>query len=141
MKPVLQTITGTRGNCFAACLASIFEVPLEDIPDFHDGAENDTPEAVNLAWWQNMRAWLRGRGYGTILLTFTDPAQWQSLCLDGYHIVSGKSGRAVGELLHATVWYDGKLVHDPHPDQTGIIAPLEMDLLYPLDPAVLRLKR
>lgn len=33
MIPVLQTRHGLGGNCLAACLASIFEVPLESIPE------------------------------------------------------------------------------------------------------------
>jgi hypothetical protein len=28
MRPVTQTRTGSVGNCFAACLASILETPL-----------------------------------------------------------------------------------------------------------------
>lgn len=33
MKRIFQTKRGLGGNCLAACLASIFEVPLESIPD------------------------------------------------------------------------------------------------------------
>ena len=33
MKRVFQTKRGLGGNCLAACLASIFEVPLESMPD------------------------------------------------------------------------------------------------------------
>lgn len=140
MKPIMQTVTGIKGNCFAACLASLFETPLEGIPDFHEAPEGADADTVNACWYKNMRAWLNSRGFGHIILTFTDATQWQSLCLDGYHIVSGKSGRDVGNLLHATVWHNGKMVHDPHPDQTGILAPMEIDLIYPLDAAAFRLK-
>jgi hypothetical protein len=41
MKPIYQTRFGgseapgeEQGNCFAACLASVFECALEDVPDF-----------------------------------------------------------------------------------------------------------
>lgn len=34
MIPVIQSRIGTNGNCMAACLASILEMPLASVPDF-----------------------------------------------------------------------------------------------------------
>ena len=134
MKPVMQTTTGPRGNCMSACLASIFEVPIEAVPNFYELAGDGAGP-----WWQAVRDWLKPRGFGVITLTFEDAALWDSLCLDGYHIVSGKSPRIEGS-FHATVWHAGSMVHDPHPAQTGIAAPETLDLLYPLSPATLRVE-
>ena len=47
-------------------------------------------------------------------------------------IVSGRGHRGY---MHATVWRGGKMVHDPHPDSTGIDEPLEMDIFVAIDPS------
>jgi hypothetical protein len=130
VKPVIQTVTGTSGNCMSACFASIFELPISEVPNFCDVGADDA------AWWNACRAWLRTQGFGIITLTFTDAAQWKSLCLEGFHIVAGPSPRLEG-MQHATVWHEGAMVHDPHPDQTGIVRPETLDMLYPLDPSAL----
>lgn len=132
MKPVMQTVTGPTGNCMGACLASILEVPIEAVPNFFDAGPDDTD------WWNALRVWLRKFGLSIITLTFTEAAQWRWLRLSGYHIVSGPSPRLEG-MHHATVWHDGAMVHDPHPDGTGIVKPETLDMLYLLDPSRLQL--
>lgn len=53
MKPVFQTRTGTNGDCWAACLASIFEVSLEEVAQC----------AANLPdWAEQTELWLGKRG-------------------------------------------------------------------------------
>lgn len=126
MKPVMQTITGTSGNCMGACLASILELPIEAVPNFFEAGPDDTD------WWNALRSWLRRYGLGIITLTFENPAQWMHLRLAGYHIVSGPSPRLEG-MHHATVWHQGRMVHDPHPDGTGIVKPETLDMLYLID--------
>jgi hypothetical protein len=128
MTPVMQTVTGRGGNCFAACLASILELPITAVPNFFDLAPDEPGP-----WWKAVRDWLRPRGFGIITLSFEDAKSWDELCLDGYHIVSGKSPRLEGA-HHSTVWHRGRMVHDPHPDQSGIPAPVTLEMLYPLDP-------
>lgn len=132
MKPVMQTVTGRGGNCFAACLASILELPITDVPNFFDLAPDEPGP-----WWKVVRDWLRPHGFGIITIAFEKAESWDELCLDGYHIVSGKSPRMEGA-HHSTVWYRGRMVHDPHPDQSGIPAPETLELLYPIDPGRLR---
>lgn len=141
MKPVTQTVTGRQGNCYAACLASMFEIDIDEVPDFHRGVLQDMEQTeINRIWNLNVRWWLRDTfGMGVIVLTFTDAAQWENLWLQGYHIVSGTSPREAG-LLHATVWHEGKMVHDPHPEPQGTLDLQVIDMLYPLDPSKLKLK-
>lgn len=133
MKPVMQTVTGTSGNCMAACLASVLELPIEAVPNFCDAGPDDTD------YWNACRAWLRQFGLGIITMTFTSPAQWRTLRLSGHHIVSGPSPRIDG-MHHATVWHKGAMVHDPHPDQTGILAPEDMCMLYLVEPTALAIR-
>ena len=117
MIPVMQSVTGTRGNCFSACLASLFELPLSDVPNFFDLAGDDDAK-----WWAAVRDWLRPRGFGVMFLSLSDPAHLA--LFEGWQIVCG----------------DGKMVHDPHPSQCGIIAPDGVDMIYPLCPAALMVR-
>lgn len=123
MTPVMQTVTGPRGNCMSACFASVFDLPISDVPNFYEITSDDA------GWWLAVRKWLAARGFGILDITFEEEAQWQHLQLSGAHIVSGPSPRGAG-MFHATVWQDGRLVHDPHPDQTGIVKPEVISLLY-----------
>ena len=130
MKPVMQTVNGRHGNCMSACLASIFECDISDVPNFYAIAGDD-----DAMWWGAVRDWLRPKGFGIMFLELRDPAHLSMF--DGWMIVSGKSTRG---LDHATVWKDGKMIHDPHPSNEGLVTPDGVDMIYPLDPARLYLK-
>jgi len=123
--PVHQTKFGVGGNCFAACLASLFEVPLESMPDFCESGTND-------GWWRSVRMWLAGRGYGVMCVGCSGSEWLENFA--GWLIVSGKSDRG---LDHATLWREGIMKHDPHPSGTGLVEFEAVDLLYPLDPSKL----
>lgn len=124
MIPVTQTSFGQQGNCFSACLASLFECDISEVPNFTECGES--PEE----FWAAAKAWLFERGWGLVGIALNEefgPEQ-----LDGYLIVVGKSARG---LDHATLWHQGQMIHDPHPDRSGILKPEACDLLYPLDPS------
>lgn len=59
MQPVKQTINGIGGNCFPACIASILELSLDDVPHFFRGSAggNWTQEQ-----WDHLRSWAEGGG-------------------------------------------------------------------------------
>lgn len=129
MKPVTQTITGEKGNCFPACLASLFEIPIQEIPNFIEAG----PDAED--FWSAARAWLRERGWG--ILPINLGTGFGPECLHGYQMVWGTSPRG---RTHATIWKDGVMVHDPHPDQSGLSTVEGADLLYPLDAGAMMLR-
>jgi hypothetical protein len=107
MKPVDQTSFGAyEGNCFSACVASILELDLDDVPFFM--GEEDWSEAL-LKWCEDRR----------IAVDFSTqfPAPAGEIC-----IVGGESPRHPTR-WHAVIMRDGALVHDPHPDRTGIVGP------------------
>lgn len=106
MKPVYQTRTGMEGNCFAASIASLFELPLEDVPDWRD-----TP-----GWYADFHNWILKRYnlYPMILDAPTVKPPWGP-----YYLVWGKSPRG---LEHTCVGRNDQIVHDPHPDGDGIEA-------------------
>ncbi len=104
MKPVTQSRVGEDGTCFRACVASIMEVPEKAVPDFGAFGNDE-------CWWTDIQAWLAKAGlqYRRVPIDGAKPV--------GYSTIEGVSPRGG---LHACVAYDGKLVHDPHPqDGTG----------------------
>jgi len=115
MKPVMQTLfydkDGT-GNCFEACLASIFEIDLKDVPNFH----GDT-------WFKDFWEWLKIKGYTSYGSLYDEGIGDYKGGVDGFFIVAGESPRGTHiRGGHAVVYKNGKLVHDPHPDGTGVVS-------------------
>jgi hypothetical protein len=110
MTPVTQTRVGEEvGNCFAACLASILDLEMADIPEF------STDEDL---WLHDVQQWLATRGLYYVQMAPTDPGL-QSAFENGtlYHTIEGTSPRG-GQ--HACVGENGEIVWDPHPnDGTG----------------------
>ena len=125
---VNQTVTGKTGNCFSACLASVFAMPIEEVPNFFDVAGEDA-----IAWWDAIRDWLKPLGYGIISVSAKE-----IINLPGLLIVGGEADRGN---YHATIWENGVMVHDPHPSKSGLISVESIDLLYPLDPGAMKLFR
>lgn len=57
MRPVTQTKFGQgTGNCFSACVASIFELDLQYVPDFCLAYDIDT-------WWSEFSNWCARFGF------------------------------------------------------------------------------
>lgn len=113
MNPVEQTRSGERGNCYAACIASIFECSIDDVFDaFVEIDKGDDGKH----WWTLTQEWAHERGYRAEFAWAKDldapPA--------GYSIIGGPSPRGT-KGGHSCVALDGQLVHDPHPDKTGIL--------------------
>lgn len=111
--PVDQTISGRlpsgqlTGNCFPACIASILGLPLNKVPFFSTESGKVQLEQAS--------KWLRGRGIKLVQIPSThQPPR------DAYYMVSGQSPR-FPSANHMVVGRNGKIVHDPHPDRTGII--------------------
>jgi hypothetical protein len=125
MKPVFQKHTDSSqprlGDCLSACVASILELSLEEVPHFCH------PEAN---WPHNYRDWFGDRGLVAIELKWppavNDVKMRMSLPLGTYFIAHGISPR--GPWQHAVVaviddsdpqgW---SIVHDPHPAGGGLI--------------------
>jgi hypothetical protein len=108
MKPVFQTKMGDPGgNCFQACVASVLEVPLSEVPDFM----NDTPAEEE--WTTAFSAWVESCGFHAFLLAGDDV---RPMLRDGAFggapvIVCGDHPKG----KHACVYVNGELAHDPNP--------------------------
>jgi hypothetical protein len=128
MIPVDQTRFGDPdGNCLAACLATLLELPLDEVPHF-----------AGEGWQYRLAHWLGAHGLWALRFappqpsSLDDAAAWLDETVPGWCIVSGQAPRG---LLHATVWQGGELVHDPHPSRDGILDVEDVLVLVPLDPA------
>lgn len=110
MKPVHQTIFGEKkGNCLQACLSSIFGVPIYSFPHF---------QSEKSGWYEAFSQHMIERfGLQPVELEISDSPGWLWIP-KGYHLVNGKSPR--GDFYHSVVGKNGNIVHDPHPDGTGL---------------------
>ena len=109
MIPVMQTTFGgkddpfeVQGNCIAACLASIFEIALTDVPDI----------AADGNWYLNIQEWLAPRNLCLVPMNYEPgPLAWATW---GFAMIGTKSPRINGGHLVVTKGFG--VVHDPHPD-------------------------
>jgi len=124
MIPRHQTIFGKRGNCYAACIASILELPLEIVPNFCEHRD----------WQQRSKAWLAERGLGIVTISYASvfPFPDGSFPLpSGYCILSGLGPRGY---RHCCVGFEDKVVFDPHPSGAGLVKPDEIEYFVILNP-------
>lgn len=102
MIPIQQTVRGVLGNCFAACVASITELPLESMPNHFKNGDGD----VEARWLDEWNEFLKPYGLGMI---------WADAMFS-----RTPAGYAIAEMEvqdhhcnHAVVCLDGEIVHDP----------------------------
>jgi len=121
MIPVMQTKMHdpphSFGNCMWASIASITDIPLDEFPEIFD-VDGDSITADGKTWGTAMRQTLDRYGFEYMGCQPYERACELSSGVDGYFVVGGESPR--GGCGHAVVFKNGKMVHDPHPDGTGI---------------------
>jgi hypothetical protein len=110
MIPVNQTILHTettKGNCLAANIASILDIAT--VPNF----------AESRYWERDLNQWLADNHKLYYLeLPITEHNKWVVEQSEIHHLIHGPSPR--GEFWHSVVGKRGVMVHDPHPDKTGL---------------------
>ena len=112
MKPVFQTKFGgigdpvdEQGDCIRACLASIFEIEMDDVPSFLTGTDL---EADFHPWYERMNVWLATRNLCLVTVEHGRQAgMW------GFAMLGTESPRIKGGHLVVVKGFD--VVHDPHP--------------------------
>lgn len=127
MIEVQQTILKPpTGNCHAACIASILELPLRAVPSLYDGADADGYDRD--AAYKRQHDWLHGLGLNLLYVECNDDSQekWPGWCPDGYWIATHESPSKVN---HSTVWLGEDLVWNPFPgrarDHEGALVMVE----------------
>lgn len=119
MKPVFQDrfrTKTTRGNCFSACVASILEIQLNDVPNWVEDGEKS-----GIAWRTLFERWCACNGIAVIEIMFED-GEMPDIYTEAFMIANGVGTRLFeSEFIRHSVVYQGKqLVHDPHPEGGGL---------------------
>lgn len=113
MKKIIQTKLhdppNQRGNCFATCIACFLDLEINEVPAFETLMNFDDPS--DHTWAKEATRFLSEKGF-----------MWGSLeghiSNDEFYLVTGKSSRGVN---HCCIYQNGKLFHDPHPSQEGLL--------------------
>lgn len=118
MTPVDQQFTnrpeiGQFGDCQRAVIASLLDLPIEQVPHFLQEAEGESDP-----YWTGMQTFLRKFGFAFL----ENNRAWSFFGDEGdiYHQISGPSPRGNG-LYHAVVGCNGQIVFDPHPSRAGLV--------------------
>jgi len=135
MKPVEQRSVwakpGDHGDCMNACLASLLEVPYEDVPFFKQIEDEDG------SWHQALFTFLDAKGFefkgsfypkgpvdNRLGPNFGKPLyNWHELDspgVDGFFMAYGTSLRNAPGGHAVIINAKGELVHDPHPAKNGV---------------------
>ncbi len=148
MIPVFQRIVcEARGDCLSACLATLLDLPLDQVPAFvADAHDRKRPHEV----WDDVQAWLGARGWSLLQLAPNCVRDWRHL-RNQYAMVSMPSQRFKGQ-RHAVIgqWvpspkypeaFELAIVHDPNqhnPPYDLDVQPLGISFLIPKNPAALK---
>jgi len=144
MKPVDQTRFGfPDGNCFAACVASLLDIGIEDVPDLGNWDSD---------WTRPLNRWLAGRGLAYIEVDTSTSTPYYRLPADLLVLLSGLSPRhlktvegepvehcVVGRADGSAGGHHFDIVHDPHPSRDGLAGRVtSVAFLLKLDPSSAR---
>ncbi len=137
---IMQTKFGKAGNCWQAAIASLLGLVLEDVPDFvherypvskNEGEtrwEYEDGIRLNPFHWQDTQAWLKERG---LRMVWGDSLIVPHIVPLGWHLKAGPGPR--GE-EHVVLGAGDVIVHDPHPDGTGLVKTTEFYWIVEDDP-------
>lgn len=125
MRPQHQTLFGgadhpaaERGNCFAACIATLLEVELASLPNFCAWPAS--------SWWDRTNEYL-SEHFGLWLINL--PVERPEVAWAPENVLRVANGPGPRGHRHSVV-YDGKgLVHDPHPSGAGLLSVDSLDFL------------
>lgn len=120
MRPVKQRYHSADskvqfGDCLRACIATVLELPAEEVPHVRHGArEGDAASAA--AMWAGLRQWLQPRGLNFLSIdvpakTLAEALAWTKARYGDSHLILG--GEGPGGQGHAVVICEGAVVHDP----------------------------
>jgi hypothetical protein len=66
MIPQKQTRQHPNGDCTRACIASLLELPVENVPDWIDAPDATAETEGYPNWYYRMQQWLSRRGYAFV---------------------------------------------------------------------------
>lgn len=118
--------TGTVGDCWRACIASVIGCPITEVPHFVRDHGDD-------GWFEATNSWLAERYGETVRYAPVDTWPPDLSTRRPYVILNGGSPR--GEFAHCVVAdaASGEMVHDPHPSRVGIASVTGAFALVPVE--------
>lgn len=107
---------GIYGSCWQTVIACLLDCELDEaLPVQLLFDESDY-------WYFHLEMWLKGVGYKiTRIEKHPDDKKL-------FYMVAGTSPRNP-EISHVVIYQNGKMVHDPHPDGTGILDEKYIEIL------------
>jgi len=122
------------GNCWEAAIASVLEIPLEEVMDERDESHPRwAPGTWQKDWfetwaqhWNLKRDWLKEVHGKDLVPGEGEAPPPEMLPPDGFWLAVGPARRGC---LHCVVFQGAEMVHDPHPDRTGLLAVTEWEVL------------
>ena len=114
-----QPSKGIYGDCYRACIASILEKPIEDVPHF---LIDDPAQEI---YEERIQKFFNESNIARICIPYiTNPILHMKNVNPGiYYILSGTTSDNIG---HSVVCIDDKIVHDPE-GNVGISGPMKHD--------------
>jgi hypothetical protein len=112
-----------RGNCMSACIASILNLPIEEVID------TASDEVRDGGFWEPIYQWLQSRGFKALSVAPNSP-----LLNNKYSIGIGTSPR--GKFNHSVVCKNGRMVFDPHPSDDGVVRMISHEVIFKQDGAL-----
>jgi len=119
---ILHNPPEQNGNCFAAVIATITGIPINDVLPVHNMFERHDWH-ISLFCWLKKRGWLwRGAPeFDSFYKLGKAPQEMEiDMVRNKPYLVSGKTIRFDGEVNHVCIYINGELWHDPHPDNSGL---------------------
>lgn len=102
-KPTLQTRFGNDGNCLNACISTLFDVHIDDVPWFDDDSEN---------WIFELSEWLRDK-FGKYIVSVKLFSDAQAELLGDSLVIANIISPAKGVERHAVITQNYRIVFDP----------------------------
>ena len=121
MKKVFQTIVDKdHGNCMQAAIASLFELELDDVPNFIEAGRNANYDLFRFLWSKNLEPTSIAKNRRNRTTEFLKEIAKFDGGINGYFYAIIPS-QTFKDGYHAVV-VDSELniVHDPNPNQKGL---------------------
>ena len=120
LNKILQTTFDEKGNCLQAVIATLFNIPIDDIPCFADDEDN---------WIYSMSQWMtKNFNKFVVSIKFVDPKEIK--LLNNSLIITTINSPNPKVERHAVISKNGKIVFDPMVGGLNIKLTDNMEPLY-----------
>jgi hypothetical protein len=148
MKPVFQRIIcNRRGDCLTAAVASLMELPYEQVPTWVPDAYDAGDETL---WHNAYMKWLNDRGLFALTIEYRNLNDWRQLP-GVFALASMPSQKFIGGMHTVVVTWEKTddrgirmiVAHDPNPENAKYaddVDPVRVTFICPMNPAAKAIK-